>query len=413
MKRTNRIVARQHAVHHRRGSVSPLILILLGGSLIVVAFILDALRLHQAGFKMLAASDAAALAAAGTLIDDRTLLMNDAGMNTLCNKAQSEANLYALTNGGVGPASAATDISSSVEVLFGSTDQTQTGQLPDFVRVVVHRTSQQGNAVPLLLTPWIATGGIDMQRQSIALIDRSIVGFAPSMETAIPMVPLGLRSDPSQKSRDAWESLIAGTHRDEYAYDATTRTFLDQQGDGLPEFRFQLSRGFWPLRFGNTSNLQLQIESGLRLDDVDELGGKIQLSTSGPMLNLLAPPVDGGSVDWSSQWPGLEQGLKTLALSAEPRILPLVCPSTVNPNQMRLVGFIAARVVRVELQIAKAMLSNKNLNSNDSIASLTVVLQPSVIATTTALTVLPEQLPESTSEMISKNPFIAKVRLVQ
>ena len=80
---------------------------------------------------------------------------------------------------------------------------------------------------------------------------------------------------------------------------------------------------------------------------------------------------------------------------------------------MRLVGFIAARVVRVELQIAKAMLSNKNLNSNDSIASLTVVLQPSVIATTTALTVLPEQLPESTSEMISKNPFIAKVRLVQ
>ena len=413
MKRTKKIVAEQPGTHARWGSVSPLLLILLGGSLIVVAFTLDAFRLHQAGFKMLTASDAAALAAAGTLMDDRTLLIDDVGINALCTKAQSEAIRYAFTNGGIGPSSMATDISNSVEVLFGSTDQTQTGQLPDIVRVVVHRTSQQGNAVPLLLTPWISAGGVDMQRQSIALIDRSIVGFAPSMETAIPMVPLGIRSDPSRRSPDAWESLLAGTPQDDYAYDAPTGTFLDQQGDGLPEFRFELSRNLWPLRFGTTPNLQSQIESGLQLEDVAELDGKIQLSTAGSMLNLLVPPVDSGKAESTSHWSGLKKGLKNLAISAESRIWPLVSPSTTSPSQLRLVGFIAARVVRVETQFAKATRSNKDLTSHDPIVSFTVVLQPSVMATSTALTALPEPLPESTSEVISKNPFIAKVRLVQ
>ena len=86
------------ATQGRRGTVNPLILILFLTGLILITFVLDFLTIQQMSLGLSSASDAAALAAASTLIDDRALL-NDPGLiTTLYQDSQAEGRRYAVLN---------------------------------------------------------------------------------------------------------------------------------------------------------------------------------------------------------------------------------------------------------------------------------------------------------------------------
>ena len=384
------------ATQGRRGTVNPLILILFLTGLILITFVLDFLTIQQMSLGLSSASDAAALAAASTLIDDRALL-NDPGLiTTLYQDSQAEGRRYAVLNAPQGGRGFTIDSSNSIQVQLESSGNPDPRLLPDRCRVTMYRTRRTGNPVSLLLAPWLVSETVDIARQSVARIERQIIGFDATLNIAIPLAPIGILTDNSQQRPDAWESQLAARLTDDSAYDRITGQFLSNQADRLPELSFELSTNCWPLAMGSTSNLESQLLNGVVQQDLMDFGGSLILSATGPNLDLMNLDVDHQA--------SLVQGLNGLWQSAEARVWPLVQPPAIDSLQAKITGFIAARVVRIEVgatSIPPTPTPSPNVNP-----SLRIVLQPTVMCTITAVS--SPMAPE-----VPLNPFIARIRLTR
>lgn len=385
------------ATQDRRGTVNPLILILFLTGLILLTFVLDFLTIQQMSLGLSSASDAAALAAASTLMDDRALLNHPGLIAALYQDSQAEGRRYAVLNAPQGGRGFTIDSSNSIHVqLESSGNPDPMLLLPDRCRVTMYRTRATGNPVSLLLAPWLVSETVDIARQSLASIERQIIGFDATLNIAIPLAPIGILTDNSQQRPDAWESQLAAGLTDDSAYDRISGQFFSHQADGLPELSFELSTNCWPLAIGSHSSPESQLLNGVVQRDLIDFGGSLILSATGPNLDLMNLDVDHRA--------SLVQGLNGLWQSAEARIWPLAQTPAIDGLQAKITGFIAARVVRIE---AGTTPTPPTLTPSPSVnPSLRIVLQPTVMCTTTAVS--SPMTPE-----VPLNPFIARIRLTR
>jgi len=278
-------------------------------------------------------------------------------------------------------------------------------------------------------------------------IDRDVVGFRLKPPPAsspyptfpqVPMVPIAILSDPclpgqntpicwASKGPSTWEQqIMARGVNDVWSIDPVTGQPTNIVGDGIPEITLTLtenstSGNAQPVyldntRVGSVDTLLAQIQNGVTYGDLaannGQLAGQFLLNagdgvppppanTPPPTANVAVPATSvlaAGQAallvngDPSQQPP--TSGLQ--GILGQPRIWMLYSgvPSTGNNPTLNVVGFVVARVMSVA----------------GGGGSVTIVLQPSVLVTDTAVTdwTLRDLGPRSLY-----NPYIARLRFVE
>ncbi len=347
--------------------------------------------------RMQLATEAAAIAAALALVDDRSLIDAADLRESLAREARSEAVRYALANRVAGRFEADPDRpgSSPVDVDFLDDPETQGHPErrlgPDLVRVCGFRTRSRTEGVLLLLSQFCGIDPIDLVVRSSARVERRIVGFRPLAGRPIPLVPIGLLSDPTGTDPRSWESQVSARPHDNYAFDPSTRGFVADHGDGLPEVALTLGTTAVPLNFTEPGDLAEQVEWGLTARDLATRGGQFVLAEPGCSFDAIPPS---GRLSTGNR---LGAALDAVRAAGLPRVWPLFRAARKPGGSIEVTGFVAGRVVRLE---------------RGSAARLWI--QPAALATSTALAgadVGP--VTRLDGEPVPKNPYIAKVRLIE
>jgi hypothetical protein len=265
------------------------------------------------------------------------------------------------------------------------------------------------------------------------IVDRDVVGFRlkqppdlppgqppPFPPQAIPMVPIALLSQPWLRSQDnlsVWQAAAANTWEnqilarrgsDQFSLDPTTGR-PTAKADGIPEMQVTLTEGFSAgdnaqlVRFDTATSFDtsaVQAANGVTYADLQALGGQVLLNdgtrrdpTKYPNPNFVNLPLQvlpaGGSASLRRSFQGI---------LGQPRVWLLY--SGVNNNQNHptviVVGFVVARIMSV--------------SGGTGGSGVTLVLQPSVLVTDTAVTdwTLRDLGPRSLY-----NPYLGRVRLVE
>jgi hypothetical protein len=397
--------------------------------------------LNEARGALQNAADAAALAAAGALVEERALLNDRTAALALLADARAEGKLYARRNVALGkPLELVTTVENrpNEDLVFGSAPpagpkvftpvhpgslSTPLWKTVNAVHVSAKRSRERGTQVPLIGGSLFGLQPVDIVAQVTVRLDRHVIGFRPRVGHNIPAAPIALRSDrSSQPDRCSWEFQVerrGGT--DAWRWHRAGRKLVpDGHGDGLFEMTVHLGTpGMAPKGKGkggggksgqahdgriNSALLQLgaeeagdlarQLLTGVTVDDLKEFGGELVLRGPGPGLPVLGTlwgPAPGG-------WDGaqLKTALQELQSRGDCRIWPLfthVDPSTRTPV---LSGFVAARVARVD--------------SPGPHGGLSFVLQPCMTSTTTALI---DASSRDGAGAVTENPYVCKVRIVQ
>jgi hypothetical protein len=398
-------LGRENPARRQGAAHALLIAILAAAGLTLTAVAVDGIALHLAQVEMRVATDAAALAAAYALVDDRTLIGGPAALSSVLQDARGEATAYALANAVAGPEPTDGD---PIDVEFTTIEPESTSPArawdeiptvvppPDLVRVMGYRTSARTRPVRLAATALVWPGIADMVQQSTAIVDRRVIGFRPSPDRPIPIVPLGILSDPTGREPASWEAQVAARALDDFSYDRAGGRFVESQGDGLSEVWLRIGVNTRVLAFGSRSDPARQVSTGLTVQDVAEQGGTLIVGPGGCLVDSWGDPARQDSVPV-----GLQAALGYLAHGAEPRIWPLFRRQAGDPRRVMLTGFVAARIVRV---------------STDSKGRMVVLIQPAALATLTAV-VADEAGGEIGSGLgdaaVAPNLFVAKVRLLR
>src|SRR5262249_55607075 len=158
------------------------------------------------------------------LVDDRMLLADSAAIRAVLEQAKQEAQRYTKANPvpGRNPVELKlTDTNTEDDdVVFGTLAKPRDKQfhladlqsgglhLINAVRVAARRTRARGNPAPLFWFPFQSKTDQDMERSATATLDNFVVGFRPQGALAIPLAPIGLRSDPVGINGASWESQV-------------------------------------------------------------------------------------------------------------------------------------------------------------------------------------------------------------
>jgi Flp pilus assembly protein TadG len=363
---------------HRDGSVSIYFLLILPILLLIVAIAIVFGQLVETKTESYAGADAAALAAAQTLVDDAFLTDEPSVIRPLLMRATEEAQKYAADNLLKGQkvvlqANATND--DSGDVVFGTLNRprdrvfisakTQSDDEKDLlyintVQITVRRTADRGNAVRTNGGKFLSPKGQDMIVRAMATLDRDVIGFRPIFDKPLPIVPIALRSDPSGNDPNSWEFQVRNRGgADEWRFNAENKVFVnDEKGDAIHEMLVtfgNLVDGDIDAEAVNACLLQIgskdfdelaeQVRYGLAKLHLESLGGQLLL---GPDNRLAIPgsprAPQAGSREFSLMFRSLEQ----IQLLAEPRIWPLV--SGANDDGAPIIsGFVAARIVRIPM----------------------------------------------------------------
>lgn len=378
------------------------------------------------------AVDAAALAAAETLVDDRLLIGNSADILTLTNEARAQARAYITLNPLPNPQmtlQSQLDGDEQEDVIFGylakPSDSTLVALNPVdpaafpqplaalntvFVRGV--RSQARGNPVRLFFGPLLLRPTVNIATEATVTLDRFVVGIQGIRELArTPLAPIALFSDPSGAAAKSWENQIEdGAGSD--VWQRTATTFVPGS-DGLFEMtvtigsdaylkndagKFAANVNAALLQIGSVpgvAELCAQIENGVSKQDLLDFGQPFVLAP--PDNELIVPGTLLGPDATEPEFDDLQTCLQNLQASGAPRIWPLF--SGFDSDGHAIVnGFVAARVVDVQVV-------------NDGVDVLKLTLQPTLMSSPTTVTdpdrtALPGQRP-------ILNPFVTRVRFVK
>jgi hypothetical protein len=429
----------------RRGGISIYALFGLVLLLITAGVAIDVSTLWGMQTEMRNGTDAASLAAAHTLVSDELLRLGEDGFYPLMSTARKEALAYGGANLAIGEHIDLQDNPRNEEdgdVVFGYIDPRNGQFVPapyadladpqnalhvNAVRVSAHRTSERGNAAGLFLGPWLGMKTADVITSSTAVLERHVIGFRPIGGKPLPIVPIGLLSDPTAADPECWEAQTRPVvdargnlrNRDDYAYDAAHKKLVlvgrGGQGDGIYEMKLTLAVDAKGSARGNGSLLQVgpatewsvlcrQIQAGVSTQDLSgpEFAGQLVL---GDNNELRVPCWLAAPAARRPELGQLLQSLMSLQSSAEPRIWPLFArPADVSRQgdaTAPIRGFVAARVARVELE--------SFAQGGQTRQRVSVILQPCTLTTPTAIT--NGQRGQAAPDLW--NLYIAKVRLAE
>ncbi|MFO0813766.1 MAG: TadG family pilus assembly protein [Gemmatales bacterium] len=416
-------------IHHptrlnRRGAMWPLMLGCLVLLMAGVALAVDGAFLWQARQELQVAADASALGAALELTDDQLLLKQPGVMYGSVLRSFSIAQHLASRHHVLGiPLQLDTNEDVAVGYFNSETKSMQPASPGDWdspylnaIEVMARRTRERGTPVGLFFTRIFQLQSADVSATATAVLDRQIVGFRATAALNIPMMPIGVFSDPTGMDELTWEYQIdkplslGNGGLDEFAFNKFTRRWLHVsnggEGDGLPEFVLKIpistvidETNGCLLQIGRQDGRTLprQMENGLTVADLEAYHGQLQLGWDGLL------PLDEAPVPRANTLANMVEVLETLSKTGEARLWPLYLPgpairatptvtgdstSPLPSTGVALIrGFVAARVCTVEL-------TDKYLE---------LVIQPTVLTTGTALT-------EPSGPV---NQYVGKIRLVR
>lgn len=401
----------------RKGAVWPLLLACLALMLAGLALAVDSALVWQARQELQVAADASALSAILELTDDQLLRHQPGGMLSAVDRAFNVVTSIGARHNVLGvPLHIETQDQTDLDVMMGFYDPAITGMQPAYgdydnpmlnaIEATARRTRERGTPVGLFFTRLFRLSSADVAASATAVIDRHIYGFRPMGQINVPLMPIGLLSDPTAIEEESWEAQVdkplsqGGGGLDQYAFDKVGKRWFvvgqdSKAGDGLPEFTLKLPLGsdvddangtllHWG-KSGMNTTLR-QIESGLAPIDLQPTQGQLELSWDGML------PVEESAMPGGKQLEKMIELLTQLHTSGEARIWPLYVPGESNEdepngNYVMVRGFVAARVASIE----------------KTESHLEVILQPTVLITGTALT----------KPAAVANQYLGKVKLVR
>ncbi len=435
----------------RRGFTTPVMVGVLLVAMLGTALILDRLWLEAARLELTTAAEAAALAAGRQLAsDDR--LRSFTSAETLMDEAVQAAVMTAAQNRTAG----APVIIEERDVWFpeasGTSEPFTTASLyndraplPSTVVVTASRTRYRGNPVALFISGLTRQPFGDAVGLAAASIDGNVMGVRPLAGSTVPGIPLAIWwRDPTGERKDTWEAAITLRQgRDDYGYDELRRVVTNEP-DGIPELTLRTPGTGEPASRANLQLLDIgsgfrnvdllrQFESGWSLADLSEWGGELRIAAQSPGISppadILRPPAASGSANntppastslansadatsatgsGSMATPPVEglmlRGLPRLEAAdrtaleqivGQPRIVLLYSSATASdagqqPGIAQLPGSSQLQAVNCMQLVAVRVL--RVLDQRDG--SCQVVVQPTVIATRTALV---QPTPQSTT----------------
>jgi hypothetical protein len=304
-----------------------------------VAFAVDLGYLCLARSQAQNAADAAALAAANRLIDDRLIL--DDYWDALESDARDVAVNYAAKNtvAGSSPSLARNDANQlDGDLIIGTRTEGGSLTIPadmrdsDSVHVRIRCAADTHGPVSLFFARAMGIDSMEVAAEAIATFNGQIDGFRPNSKTGnCSVIPFVIHIDD-------WRDLQAGTvGSDGFAVDSETHDVW-VGSDGIPEFSFYPNRttagNFGTVNIGNaansTSELIDQIVNGVSEADAAMHGGKI------------------GVGSYSGD-PGISAGMKDglAAILGQPRTVMLydTVTGTGATTEYNVVGFAGVRIM--------------------------------------------------------------------
>jgi len=322
------------------------------------ALSIDVGALYDAKAELQRSADAAALAGAGALINERRL-RNNGGMDLEIDFAvRHTAQEYVQRNRVLGQAPTVhlnTSNSIGGDIVLGTlSDLTNyheplsIGNPDEFnsVRVCVRRDPERNGPVGLFFARIMGRYTANVQASATATIEDGVVGYSVGPNTSnAELMPFALHVD-------VWNALLEGTSPvgDQYAYDPNTGE-VDSGSDTLLEINMYPGGGIDQLPPGNfgtvdiggsnnsTADIERQIIDGISAEDLAYHGGELKLGDDGTLI------LEGDT--------GLSAGFKDEleAIIGQPRAIPLFSSvSGVGDNaEFVIVGFAGIRIMHVRL----------------------------------------------------------------
>jgi len=336
----------------------PLVAVICPVLLAFAALSVDIGALYDAKAELQRCADAAALAGAGALIDERRI-RNNGGMDLEIDLAARDAAYDYVTRNHVLGDSPTVSFNvlnrDSGDVVLGTLSDLNNYHEPlstvnpdtyNSVRVRVRRDTQRNGPISLFFARIMGLYTVDVAAEATATFEDGVTGFKVTPNTSnADLIPFAL-------SLDVWNALIAGTSAvgDQYAFDPGTGE-VDFGSDGLLEINFFPGAGPTQLPPGNfgtidigahsnaTSDIVRQLLEGVNADDLAHHGGELKLGDDGTLT------LDGDT--------GMSVGFKDAleAIVGKPRVIPLFSNAvgTGDTAQFTVVGFAGVRILDVNL----------------------------------------------------------------
>ena len=293
--------------------------------------LIEIYRLQTARVEMQNAAEAAALAAARELVDDRLLVGDPRVIGERTDAARSSACRLAFNNGVFGdPVALDRNVANDgrgevvlgrldphADDVFYAGDLSAAGQPPavgaglprpyiNACHVHACRTRSHGASVSWRLAKALGVPSANVAAEATALLDRDVIGFRPDGVRPIPLMPIALLSDPQGAKEGSWENRVEkGAGPDEYCFDLVRQT-VQSGSDGLHEMSVAFRDDRRPdnacaLRLGTSdwSDMLEQVRRGLTVQETAKLpDGQIVLGADGRFRAPVFPlPLSGGKAD--------------------------------------------------------------------------------------------------------------------
>lgn len=328
----------------RRGQIIVLSAFMMVGMIALLALSLDLGVVVTAKTEAQRSADAAAMAGAWELIDPSapTGFSNSplAAQNAR-NRASEFAALNTILRHGPDLNDESIEVGYIANPLNRNSPFVQnTSNAPNAVRVFVRRTDSQNGRVPLFFGRALGTTGANVQVEATAALMAEIRGFKipPTGSGTLGILPFAL-------DEKTWNGLLAGSGTDSWSWtgdevvpgrDGVLECNLYPQGTGSPGNRGTVDLGG---SNNSTNDIARQIVHGLNQSDLDAMGGKIELNSSGKLY------LNGDT--------GISAGVKDEleSIKGEPRTVPVfrTVTSPGNNATYTIVKFIGVRIMEVKL----------------------------------------------------------------
>ncbi len=394
----------------RRGAVIVAVLILMPLLFLVMVLAIYAAELVRVRSALQANADAAALAAAGGLVDDRLLLGDPLVMPVLLQRARENAQASARENivGQQGidlhPPRDDEDDEEDREDADLEFGHKQAGSRFEAVRPSKHgeaglsrinavrvwsrRTSAHGDPLMLLRGPFLSRLPTDASARAVALIERDILGIRPVHGIKAPLAPIALLSDAERKHRRSWEYNAEDRKGpDRFAVDHRGKRPAPASGcDGLHELAVSVgcrdANGVVLALTGAATGPARQAAEGVTGDDLAPWGRELVLGASaGPAVPAARLGREGITE--------LAAALRLLSARGDAHVFPLHRRLD-REGRAELSGFVAARILAVEV---------------DDDGVLHFAVQPAMRSTPAAVSA------SSRGRTAPPNPYLCRLRL--
>ena len=312
---------------------------------VLLAFAVDLGQMVVSGTELQRTADAAAIAATWDLIDEDAVRGYD-NSATLADEARATADQYAGVNHVLqeGPSLAQEDV--TIGYLANPSDPTEELSVdgldaPNVVRVRVRRAEAQNGLVPMSFARVLGIDGAANQAEATAavLTNFGCIG-SPGGTGNAQVLPFAL-------DQQTFQDLLAGAGTDNWTFneetgqvtggpDGVNEVNLFPQGTGSPGNRGTVDIG---APNNSTADLARQIVDGVTPEDLEYVGGSLELDENGEL------ELNGDT--------GISAGMKDEleSIKGQPRIIPIFSQVAGNGNnaQYTIVNFTGIRVMEVKL----------------------------------------------------------------